>query len=100
MKTEGTHSVFPLGPSTMKIGLDGIPGRVPAGLEGACACPPDGKLEASGSLWMSWAPLKRSIGMPVVVEGQEGVVLLRGEPRLRLEPVAEVRSRPCPAPTP
>jgi hypothetical protein len=26
--------------------------------------PPDGKLEASGSLWMSWAPLKRSMGRP------------------------------------
>ena len=26
--------------------------------------PPDGKLDASGSLWMSWAPLKRSIGWP------------------------------------
>ena len=26
--------------------------------------PPDGKLDASGSLWMSCAPLKRSIGRP------------------------------------
>ncbi len=26
--------------------------------------PPDGKLDASGSLWMSWAPLKRSMGSP------------------------------------
>jgi hypothetical protein len=39
---------------------------------------------------MSWRPLKRSMGMAVVVEGQEGVVLLRGEAGLRLEPVAEV----------
>src|SRR5687767_7866077 len=26
--------------------------------------PPEGKLDASGSLWMSWAPLKRSMGRP------------------------------------
>jgi hypothetical protein len=26
--------------------------------------PPEGKLEASGSLWISWAPLKRSMGWP------------------------------------
>ena len=26
--------------------------------------PPEGKLDASGSLWMSWAPLKRSMGAP------------------------------------
>src|SRR5262245_41016191 len=63
MKTDGTHHVFPLGPSTMKIGLDGSHAVYPRA-SNVVRIPPEGKLEASGSLWMSCAPLKRSMGEP------------------------------------
>src|SRR5688572_25163566 len=63
MNTDGTQRVFPLGPSTMKIGLEGSHAVYPRA-SNVVRMPPEGKLDASGSLWMSWAPLKRSMGRP------------------------------------
>ncbi len=63
MKTEGTQSVFPFGPSITKIGLDGSQAVYPRA-SNVLRMPPDGNEDASGSLWMSWAPLKRSMGCP------------------------------------
>src|SRR6185369_2391589 len=63
MNTEGTHNVLPFGPSITKMGLDGSQAVYPRA-SNVLRMPPDGNEDASGSLWMSWAPLNRSIGIP------------------------------------
>ena len=53
--------------------------------------PPEGKLEASGSPWMSSLPLNSATARPSAVGDEERVVLLGGDAGQRLEPVRVVR---------
>src|SRR5476651_1037776 len=61
MNTDGIQSVRVLPDSTTNTGLAGFQAVYPRASQVARR-PPDGKLEASGSLWMSCAPVNFSIG--------------------------------------
>ena len=53
--------------------------------------PPEGKLEASGSPWISCLPVNSAIAPPVAVGRQEAVVLLGRQAGQRVEDVGVVR---------
>ena len=60
MKAEGMQSVREPGDSMMNTGEAGFHAVYPRASHVARS-PPDGKLEASGSLWISWSPVNCSM---------------------------------------
>src|SRR6185312_17060712 len=61
MKTDGMHRVRAPVDSTMKTGLAGFQAVYPRASHVARS-PPDGKLDASGSLWINCSPVNDSMG--------------------------------------